>query len=126
MFKNEAPLDYNATEISPTGYNPKKEREADAYRARTPCPFLVDDPKPSPASIGKKEFREHIQKLRDYTNGMLAAYQRTQTIRKRILWEDFVSAFRPYTIRAWTRPMLVEWKGLMAQLGLYITENRCR
>lgn len=39
---------------------------------------------------------------------------------------DFVNAFRPHTLRAWTMPIIVEWKSLLVQRGIHHDINRER
>lgn len=101
-------------------------RERDDERATKPYSYPADDPDPLTPPIGKKEFNEHIKNLREYSNAMLSAYQRTKSMKDEVLWQDFITAFRPHTIRTWTRPMLCEWKGLLAQRGMFIDPNRNR
>lgn len=39
------------------------------------------------------------------------------------LWVNFLTSLRPHTIRAWTKPMQIEWFDLMRRRGIYIQDN---
>lgn len=40
------------------------------------------------------------------------------------MWPDFITAFRPHTIRSWTRSMITEWRDLFTKRGIFIDNNR--
>lgn len=47
-------------------------------------------------------------------------------MKNELIWQDFITAFRPHTIRSCTRPMIVEWKSLLHHRGIYLDGNRER
>lgn len=64
--------------------------------------------------------------MRDYSTEIFAVYKRTEYMREEVLWKDFITAFRPHTLRVWTPPMLVEWKELLLDIGIHLYSNRER
>lgn len=42
------------------------------------------------------------------------------------MWLDFITAFRPHTIRSFTRPMITEWRDLLTKRAIFIDINRSR
>lgn len=47
-------------------------------------------------------------------------------MRGEILWQDFITAFRPKKFRSLTREVLIEWRDLLTQRYIYIEPNRKR
>lgn len=64
--------------------------------------------------------------LKDYSTVMFTAYKRTGWMQGEVRWQDFISALRPYTLRGWTPPMIVECKALLIERGIRIDTNRNR
>lgn len=57
---------------------------------------------------------------------MFETYKRTEEMRDELLWQEFVTAFRPHTIRSRNHPMIAEWKSLVEEIGVYIDIDRDR
>lgn len=85
---------------------------------------MAGDPDPSYRGINKSYYAIQINNLRYYSTVMMAAYRRTETVTGAYIWPDFISAFLPHTLRAWNRPMIVEWKALLNRRGIHADTNR--
>lgn len=88
-------------------------------------PNYADDPEPLDPTAPKKEHINHLKTLRDYSSEMFTAFSKT-SMRGEHLWTDFISSFRPHTIRSWTKPMLHEWRDLLIRRGIYVQTVRTR
>ena len=90
-----------------------------------PYPNYADDPDPLPMNSTKTAQTAKLKEMKEYTQGILAAYQKTK-MRGEILWKDFITAFRPHTIRSWPRTTVIEWRDFLMQRGIFIDTERTK
>lgn len=56
---------------------------------------------------------------------MFSAYQKIRSLGE-YFWQDFITAFRPHTIRSYAKPALCEEKDLFIQKETYVDPHRTR
>lgn len=115
--------------------NPETEMDQASYeeiirkptpaRELEPYPNHSDDPDTIDDKACKKDKVTHQNDLREYSHSMLSSYGRTK-IRGELMWSEFITAFRPHTIRSWTRQMIVEWSDLLNKRGIYVENDRVK
>ena len=88
-----------------------------------PYPNHSDDPNPIRKNSTKAQITAHKTQLKEYTQTIFAAYQKSK-MRGEVLWQDFITAFRPHTIRNWPRATVIERKDLLTQRGIFIDPDR--
>lgn len=66
-----------------------------------------------------------MEDLTEYSQGMLAAYDR-KTMRGEFMWLYFITVSRPHTVCSWTRPMISEWRDILTKRGIYLDMVRTR
>lgn len=88
--------------------NPTDPRKTGPYHNH------ADDSVPIKKMEIKKDIVQHSRTLREYPQGMQSAYLRNK-LRVEVLWSDFITAFRPYTMISATGPMLTVYRNLLMQ-----------
>lgn len=97
--------------------------DEDTQYNTTEYPNASDDPKPPAQSCTPEERADKLAELRSYSDDMFKAYQSTD-LTGEDLWSDFLTAFRPYTIRNWSRPQVATWIGFLTSRDIFITKKR--
>lgn len=97
----------------------------DRERERKPYPNYCDDPDPIEPSASKKDHQTHVKVLRDYSSKLYEAYNKS-SMRTENLWIEFITSFRPHTIRSWSKVQLHEWIDLLRNRGFTIKTTRSR
>lgn len=112
------------SETTPENLSGSSSNESPEHSSEcTPYLNLHDDPDPLPDTSSATEKEKHRDVLRNYGTEMLEAYKDTE-MRGEVLWIDYLTAFRPHTIKSWTRPMLSRWTNLLTNRDIYETSGR--
>ena len=109
----------------PTPESTSSNDEEPEVRDIFPYPNYSDDPDPLPQNASKEKEAAYKAELAEYSSELFTAYQKSK-MRGEILWNDFITAFRPHTLRTWPRSVIIEWRDLLTQRGIYIEPNRRR
>lgn len=86
-------------------------------------PNTCEDLEPPPPGCTETEQLQYTQLLTDYTNDMLQSY-RESGIHCAELWSDFLTAFRPDSIRSWTRAQVTTWVYFLHDQGVHVERPR--
>lgn len=97
----------------------RQEHEAETY------PNACDDPPPPPPGHSQSEQQLYDDRLTAYTSEMLEAY-RESDMHGAELWNDLLTAFRPYAIRSCSRAQVATWTYFLSARGIYIDKTRDR
>lgn len=115
--------------IAERAQSPDTEKMGDETQDSTydniPYPNHSDCPAPLAPGASAEETKAHLRILKSYTSEMLEAYRIT-ALEGESLWLDFTTAFRPQTIRTWTRPEVAVWADFMTSRGVHVNEGRSR
>lgn len=84
---------------------------------------LANDPDPIAKGASAAEKREHVRAIRRYSDETLAALVRND-VKGESLWLDFMTAFRPHTIRTWGRATLIDWTEFLIRQGVFVDKGR--
>ena len=85
----------------------ESEEEEEEVDIRDVCPYPnhADDPDPIPKNSSKAKVVTHKVQMKEYSQSMYNVYAKSK-MRGEMLWQDFITAFRPHTIRSWPRPVV--------------------
>lgn len=119
------PMDDNAAPMDSNNDNQTIVHSADKARENTPYPNFATDPQPITGDVSKATWQSHQRSLQTYSEKMFASYQKTK-LRGEYFWTEFITSFRPHTIKSWPRPVLSEWRDLIMQRGIYLDCDRSR
>lgn len=89
----------------------------------TEYPNAHDDPDPPNFDATQEEKEARNKMIRDYGEEMLAAYRET-SFEGRDLWEDFLTAFRPHSIKTWNRSAQARWTCFLRERGVHVGTDR--
>lgn len=90
-----------------------------------PYPNFEEDTDPLPLEANKDRQTAHLVKLREYSQDLYITYERIY-LRGEVLWENFITPFRPHTIRRWTKGNLIEWIDFQTSRGVHLDVDRAR
>lgn len=95
-------------------------------RDKFPYPNHADDPEPLQGVVPKERLRYTPKILeRVHTSDVIGVWT-DQVERSRVIWQDFITAFRPHNIRIRYRPMKCEWRDLFKQKYIYLDPESTR
>ena len=86
-------------------------------------PNIADDPDPIDDDASIEERKEYAEKLKDYADDILAALRNT-AIQGESLWLDFITSFRPHTIKTWEKPYCITWTEFLTDRGVFVEKGR--
>lgn len=91
--------------------------EGDVY------PNVSDDPSPIDEDSTAEQKGAHTEEIRKYTNSILRTYINLG-LEGEELWQDFITAFRPQTIKLWDRDELTKWCKYLRDNGIHVGTSR--
>lgn len=102
-----------------------EQRIVEEPRNSAKYPNYADDPDPLPDNATKAAKTARAKETREYSQSMFAMYSRTK-MRGKSMWLDFITAFRPHTIRTWNRAFIREWRELLMTRDVFVDKDRTR
>ena len=104
--------------------NNKKGQESDGDDSKNiTYPNIYNDHDPLPEKASKEVIEAYNKKADTYMRGVFEILTSTN-VRGESLWLDFITAFRPHTIKAWDFKTLIMWTELLISRDIFVEKGR--
>lgn len=104
---NSTDKGYEIATDDPTNINTSREPTTqEQFRRPAMYHDVGDDSDPLQLPANKYKKAAQAKLLREYAVSILPEYHLTK-LRREMFWQDFITAFRPHTMRVWTHPIAI-------------------
>lgn len=119
----KASLSQADTPASSSSSTPAREATPGTQTTPTPYPNTWYDPDPLPATATEARKKQYTKDANTLGSDTLDALKE-MNLRGEDLWEEFISVFRPHTIKLWNSILLARWINAFKAGDVYIEHGR--
>lgn len=119
---SDSPSPSSSTEPSSATPAPPPE-PIDVSQPKKKYPYSHHDLDPLPASASDAQKKAHDVKLTNMGIKTLEVYKEIE-LTGEDLWIEFISTFRPHSIKAWDHGLVTKWTYFLRRGGVYVENGR--